>query len=111
MANVSVFSRSSTDERLDAGNLVGQAVHRNRAGSREGALERLFSFAFSNLVYAQIWEDPVVDMEGLAGRILHADYTKQAWHFPIGLAQPNLGPGGPGFSAWKQRQRKAISVM
>ncbi len=66
MANVSVFTRSSTDERLDAGNLVGQAVHRNRAGSREGALERLFSFAFSNLVYAQIWEDPVVDLEALS---------------------------------------------
>nr|WP_246352000.1 DUF3419 family protein [Sphingobium subterraneum] len=29
-------------------------------------LERAFAFAFRGLVYAQIWEDPVVDMEALA---------------------------------------------
>jgi S-adenosylmethionine-diacylglycerol 3-amino-3-carboxypropyl transferase len=29
-------------------------------------LERAFTFAFRGLVYAQIWEDPVVDMEALA---------------------------------------------
>lgn len=44
---------------------VAAAIHRNKALSREGALERLFSFAFSTMVYPQIWEDPVVDMEAL----------------------------------------------
>lgn len=34
--------------------------------SRQGLLERLFSFAFSGLVYPQIWEDPVPDMEALS---------------------------------------------
>jgi S-adenosylmethionine-diacylglycerol 3-amino-3-carboxypropyl transferase len=31
----------------------------------EGLLERAFTMAFSSLVYAQIWEDPVVDLEAL----------------------------------------------
>ena len=41
------------------------AVHKNKAMSREGILERLFTFAFRGLVYPQIWEDPVIDMEAL----------------------------------------------
>ena len=52
-------------ERTAAG-LLGKAVHRSRATSREGMLERLFTLAFSDLVYPQIWEDPRVDMEALA---------------------------------------------
>ena len=47
------------------GNLVKRAVHRNRAFSMEGALERIFSYAFQGLVYPQIWEDPVVDMAAM----------------------------------------------
>ena len=54
--------RRATIEGLDS------AVHRSRALSRAGALERLFTFAFRGLVYPQIWEDPVVDMEALALR-------------------------------------------
>jgi len=46
--------------------LLGEAVHKSRALSREGVLERLFTLAFSELVYAQIWEDPRVDLEALA---------------------------------------------
>jgi S-adenosylmethionine-diacylglycerol 3-amino-3-carboxypropyl transferase len=42
------------------------AVHRHRHLSKQGLLERAFTFAFRGLVYAQIWEDPVVDMEALA---------------------------------------------
>ncbi|QIE41926.1 DUF3419 family protein [Rhodobacteraceae bacterium SC52] len=42
------------------------AVHQNRALSRTGLQERAFSRLFQGLVYAQIWEDPVVDMKGLA---------------------------------------------
>ncbi|EQB30236.1 DUF3419 family protein [Sphingobium ummariense] len=45
---------------------VAQAVHRHRHLSRQGLLERAFTFAFRGLVYAQIWEDPEVDMEALA---------------------------------------------
>jgi S-adenosylmethionine-diacylglycerol 3-amino-3-carboxypropyl transferase len=44
---------------------LAAAVHRNSALSSEGALERLFTFFFSGLVYPQIWEDPVVDMDAL----------------------------------------------
>ena len=44
---------------------LGAAVHRNRPLSRRGIQERLFTLAFRNLVYPQIWEDPVVDMEAL----------------------------------------------
>jgi len=44
---------------------LGQAVHQNKALSREGMLERMFSWLFQGLVYAQIWEDPVVDMAAL----------------------------------------------
>lgn len=46
--------------------LVSAAVHRHSAWTFSGLNERAFTFAFSNLVYAQIWEDPVVDMEALA---------------------------------------------
>jgi len=42
-----------------------QAVHRHKAVTRRGIQERLFTLAFSGLVYPQIWEDPVVDLEAL----------------------------------------------
>jgi S-adenosylmethionine-diacylglycerol 3-amino-3-carboxypropyl transferase len=46
--------------------LISRAVHQNRLLSLEGLYERIFTIAFSKLVYAQIWEDPVVDLEALA---------------------------------------------
>ena len=42
-----------------------QAVHQNKAHSKLGIFERLFTFAFSGLVYPQIWEDPQADMLSL----------------------------------------------
>ena len=42
-----------------------QAVHRHEEFSKQGILERAFTFAFRGLVYAQIWEDPIVDLEAL----------------------------------------------
>ncbi|KQS04671.1 S-adenosylmethionine--diacylglycerol 3-amino-3-carboxypropyl transferase [Sphingomonas sp. Leaf357] len=45
---------------------VGAAVHQHDGASKAGLLERAFTFAFRGLVYAQIWEDPVVDMAALA---------------------------------------------
>ncbi|MGE3830702.1 MAG: DUF3419 family protein [Parvibaculaceae bacterium] len=43
-----------------------QAVHRHKPISRQGIQERLFTLAFSGLVYSQIWEDPLVDLEALS---------------------------------------------
>ena len=45
---------------------LGGAVHQKPVFSRTGLQERAFSRMFQGLVYAQIWEDPVVDIEGLA---------------------------------------------
>lgn len=42
-----------------------EAVHRHKAVSKLGIEERLFTLAFSGLVYPQIWEDPAVDMKAL----------------------------------------------
>ncbi len=50
---------------------LSAAVHRARPLSRAGVLERMFTFAFSKLVYPQIWEDPVVDMKALEIRPGH----------------------------------------
>ncbi len=45
--------------------LVGAAVQQNSLFSVAGLNERAFTFAFSSLVYPQIWEDPVIDLEAL----------------------------------------------
>ncbi|WP_237154220.1 DUF3419 family protein [Oryzibacter oryziterrae] len=45
--------------------LLADAVHANKITSKRGMLERLFTLAFSGLVYPQIWEDPDVDMAAL----------------------------------------------
>ena len=57
-----VYPRAESHIRLS------DAVRRNRALSREGVLERLFERMFRGLVYAQIWEDPEIDLEALALR-------------------------------------------
>jgi S-adenosylmethionine-diacylglycerol 3-amino-3-carboxypropyl transferase len=49
-------------------NLVEHAVTRREAGIGGRILDKAFTAAFKGLVYAQIWEDPVVDMDGLAIR-------------------------------------------
>lgn len=46
-------------ERIDA------AVNQNAATTWNGLMERIFGQLFRGLVYAQIWEDPVVDMQAL----------------------------------------------
>lgn len=48
-----------------ANELLADAVHANPIASGRGLLERLFTLAFSGLVYPQIWEDPEVDMAAL----------------------------------------------
>jgi S-adenosylmethionine-diacylglycerol 3-amino-3-carboxypropyl transferase len=55
-----IYPRTASDVRLR------EAVRRNRALSREGLLERLFERLFRGLVYAQIWEDPEIDLAAMA---------------------------------------------
>ncbi|HEX2842242.1 DUF3419 family protein [Hyphomicrobium sp.] len=45
---------------------LAEAVHRYGAASRKGLEERFFTWAFSGLVYPQIWEDPLIDLEAMA---------------------------------------------
>jgi S-adenosylmethionine-diacylglycerol 3-amino-3-carboxypropyl transferase len=45
---------------------IRDAVYQNRALSKAGLSERLFTLLFSGLVYPQIWEDPEVDIEAMA---------------------------------------------
>ena len=50
---------------VSVGERLGNAVYQNSAFSFEGILERIFAKAFKGLVYPQIWEDPVIDMQAL----------------------------------------------
>jgi S-adenosylmethionine-diacylglycerol 3-amino-3-carboxypropyl transferase len=59
MLSLSNAHRSPTAE------LLQHAVHRNRAFTIGGLRERVFTRAFQDLVYPQIWEDPAVDLEAL----------------------------------------------
>ena len=45
---------------------IEAAVVRGAAPQKQKLLDRALAFAFRGLVYAQIWEDPVVDMQALA---------------------------------------------
>ena len=45
--------------------LLKKAVNNTSIFSRKGLLDRLFTAWFNRLVYPQIWEDPVVDIEAL----------------------------------------------
>ena len=60
MAAIATGTRRATAACLDT------AVHRSSALSVSGMRERLFTALFQGMVYPQIWEDPVVDMEALA---------------------------------------------
>lgn len=65
-----MMDRAETADQMDisrrrSGALVGAAVQRNSLFSVAGLNERAFTFAFSNLVYPQIWEDPMIDLEAL----------------------------------------------
>lgn len=56
--NTTVLERTSAD-------LLSDAVHQHGRLTIQGSLERAFTFAFRSMVYAQIWEDPDVDMAAL----------------------------------------------
>jgi S-adenosylmethionine-diacylglycerol 3-amino-3-carboxypropyl transferase len=59
MAAAKELDGGSTYQKLSA------AVHRHPLSSMEGVRERFFTIAFRQLVYPQIWEDPIVDMAAL----------------------------------------------
>lgn len=63
----SASSSASSAASIEPGRLqrLKQAVHRHKPISGRGLQERLFTLAFSGLVYPQIWEDPVIDVEAL----------------------------------------------
>ena len=46
--------------------IIANAVVRENGETPAKMLDKAFAFAFRGLVYAQIWEDPVVDMQALA---------------------------------------------
>jgi S-adenosylmethionine-diacylglycerol 3-amino-3-carboxypropyl transferase len=50
---------------VSRGAKITAAVVREEAPHKQKLLDRVFALAFRGLVYAQIWEDPVVDMEAL----------------------------------------------
>lgn len=56
---------TNTDAAPDIRDQLGQAVQQNKWWSVSGMLERAFAQTFTGLVYAQIWEDPVADMNAL----------------------------------------------
>ncbi len=49
-----------------AARIIARAVVRHEAEPGGKLLDKAFAFAFKGLVYPQIWEDPVVDLEALA---------------------------------------------
>lgn len=56
---------AGTDFRAQTAQAVEQAVIRHDHLTSRGLMERAFAFAFRGLVYAQIWEDPLIDMEAM----------------------------------------------
>lgn len=51
--------------RRETARAVNRAVVQSRQLTPKGLMERAFAFAFRGLVYAQIWEDPIIDMEAM----------------------------------------------
>jgi len=62
MSRTPLFSRSPSA--LTTASAVTAAIADGPVGAR-GMMERAFTLAFRGLVYAQIWEDPLIDMEAL----------------------------------------------
>jgi S-adenosylmethionine-diacylglycerol 3-amino-3-carboxypropyl transferase len=69
---VDTTAHSARDSFLDTKTATRQnlrgAVEHTKLSSKRGLQDRLFTLVFGGLVYAQIWEDPVIDMEALAIR-------------------------------------------
>ncbi len=63
--SVSRESSPPSSRKAEAGLRLQRAVRNKRLLSREGLAQYVFAQLFTKLVYAQIWEDPAVDMEAL----------------------------------------------
>ena len=59
------IAQDGINDNVDHKELLKGAVHKNKATSKRGILERMFTMAFSGFVYPQIWEDPEVDLDAL----------------------------------------------
>ena len=94
------------DKADQSGAIIGAAVRRSRLLSAEGLRERLFTLAFSNLVYPQIWEDPAVDLEAL-----ELDAAQPHHHHRLGRLQcaelPDRRPGAHHGSRSQRRPYRA----
>ncbi len=90
-----------TDVAPDAGfrknHKLKNALLRHKPLSRDGVSERLFEFLFSGLVYAQIWEDPDVDMDAMELSEDHSIVT--------------IGSGGCNMLAYQSRHPSRIDVV
>ncbi|WP_159948388.1 DUF3419 family protein [Rhizobium sp. 18065] len=73
------------------------ALLQHKPMSRDGLSERLFGLLFSGLVYAQIWEDPDVDMEAMDLAEGHSIVT--------------IGSGGCNMLAYLSRRPVSIDVV
>ncbi len=60
--DTAVSSRAINKEKKK---LLNEAVQPDKATTKRGVLDRMFTLAFQGFVYPQIWEDPEVDLEGL----------------------------------------------
>ena len=58
--------------------LVRHAALQASATSKRGILERVFARMFEGLVYAQIWEDPEVDLAATTGSSRREGATERA---------------------------------
>ena len=90
-----------TDVAPDAGfrknHKLKNALLQHKPLSRDGLSERLFEFLFSGLVYAQIWEDPDVDMDAMELSEGHSIVT--------------IGSGGCNMLAYLSRHPSRIDVV
>ena len=60
-----MHTQTNTSPAAIGTHIIDRAVVRTHAPAPERLLDRAFAMAFKGLVYAQIWEDPVVDMAAL----------------------------------------------
>jgi len=56
---------SNEQETVANKTLLKKAVHENKATTKRGLQERMFTAVFSGFVYPQIWEDPEVDIPAM----------------------------------------------
>ena len=60
------MDHNATSAQASRGKLIEEAAVSSSGIGSTAIMERAFAFVFRGLVYPQIWEDPICDMEGLA---------------------------------------------